>query len=99
MQKVINHIVMKDEQARINGKEHIKAEMVARMYVGTDYSIEAIMEHYNLTAVEVHAAIVYYYDNQSELDAKHETILSEIRENAMTLAKFKAKIAARQDGE
>jgi uncharacterized protein (DUF433 family) len=96
--QIINHIVMKDGQARIRDKEHVKAEMVARMYISTDYTIEAVMEQYNLTAAEVHAAIAYYYDNQEALDAAREAILSEIRENAMTLEKFKAKLAARQSG-
>jgi hypothetical protein len=30
--------------------------MVARMYVDTDNPIESVMEQYNLTAAEVHAA-------------------------------------------
>ena len=99
MQKIMSHLVMKDGQGRIKGKEHIKAEMVARMYVGTDYEIEDVMAQYNLTAAEVHAAIACYYDNQEALDAAHEAVLSEIRDNAMTLDKFKAKIAHRQSGD
>lgn len=92
-----SHIVIKEGQARIEGKEHLKAEMVARMYVDGDYTIEEVMAHYGLTAAEVHAALTYYYDNQETLDAAHEAALSEIRENAMTLEKLKAKISARSD--
>ena len=100
MEQIINHIIMKDGQARISGKEHIKAEMVARMYVGTDYSIEDVMAQYNLTAAGVHATIAYYYDNQAILDANHNKVIEEIRENAMTLDKFKAKLESRnQDDE
>jgi uncharacterized protein (DUF433 family) len=88
-----SHIVMKEGQARIEGKEHLKAEMIARMYVNGDHSIEDVMAHYGLTAAEVHAAIVYYYDNQAELDDRHERELAEIHENAMTLDKFKSKLA------
>ncbi|MCI0551434.1 MAG: DUF433 domain-containing protein [Anaerolineae bacterium] len=83
----------------VKDKDYLKAEMVARMYVGTGYTIEDVMEQYNLTAAEVHAAIAYYYDNQEALDAAHEAIINEIHENAMTLEKFKAKIAARQSDE
>lgn len=93
MLKNINHIVMQDGSARIAGKEHIKAEMVARMYVGTDYEIADVMAQYELTEAEVHAALVYYYDNRVELDARHAEITSEIRENAMTLGTFKKKLA------
>ena len=90
--QIINHIVMKDGQAHIEGKEHLKAEMVARMYTDGDYSVEDVMAHYVLTAAEVHAAIAYYYDNQTALDAAYNETLAEIQANAMTLEKFKQKI-------
>jgi uncharacterized protein (DUF433 family) len=93
--QMVSHIVIKDEQARIEGKEHLKAEMVARMYIDGAATIEEVIAHYGLTAAEVHAAITYYYDNQAELDSAYEGVLTEIRENAMTIEKFKAKIAAR----
>jgi uncharacterized protein (DUF433 family) len=95
--QIINHIIVKDGEARIEGKEYLKAEMVARMYVDGDHTIEDVMSHYALTASQVHAAIAYYYDNQTELDAAHERVLAEIHENAMTLEKFKAKIATRNN--
>lgn len=97
--EIISHIVMKDGQARIGGKEHIKAEMVARMVVDGQYAIQDVMNHYGLTAGEVHAALAYYYDNQAELDAAHHQIVSEIHDNAMNLDKFKAKIAAKRSTE
>ena len=95
--QVVNHIVMIDGQARIAGKQHLKAEMVARMYVDGDVSIDEVMAHYGLSAAEIHAALAYYYDNQAELDAAYAHTLTEIHQNAMTLDKFKAKIAARHD--
>ena len=94
--EVINHIIIVDDQARIRRKPHLKAEMVARMYVGTDYKIEDVMEHYDLTAGEVHSAIAYYYDNQEALDAEYDRAITTIQEHAMTLDKLKAKIAERQ---
>ena len=92
--EVINHIEIRDEQAYIRGTNK-KAELVARMYVGTEYSIEDVMEQYNLSAAEVHAAIAYYYDNQDVLDARHQQAVQWAEENALTLDKFKAKIASR----
>lgn len=90
-----SYIVIKDGEGRIAGKEHLKAEMVARMVVDGDSPIEVVMSQYDLTASEVHAALAYYYDNQPELDAAHERQLSEIQANAMTLEKFKAKLRSR----
>ena len=93
--QVINHIEIRDGRGYIAGR-NVKAEMVARMYVGTDYSIEDVMEQYNLSAAEVHAAIAYYYDNREELDTRHAEAIQWAEENAMTLEKFKAKIARRE---
>ena len=76
-------------------KPHLKAEMVARLYIDGDYTIENVMAHYGLTAAEVHAALAYYYDNRTALDAAYERTVTEIQENAMTLDKLKAKIADR----
>lgn len=91
--QIINHIIMKDGQARIAGKEHLKAEMVARMVTDGDYSVDDVAAHYGLTTAEVYAALAYYYDNQVALDANYERTIAEIRENATTLEKFKAKLA------
>lgn len=96
--QMVNHIEIRGEHGYIRGTNK-KAGMVARMYVGTDYSIEEVMEHYNLNAAEVHAAITYYYDNRDELDARHEKAIQWAEENAMTLDKFKAKIATRQGNQ
>jgi len=92
--EVINHIEIREDQAYIRGTNK-KVEMIARMYVGTSYSIEDVTEHYNLSAAEVHAAIAYYYDNQDALDARHQQSIQWAEENALTLDKFKAKIATR----
>lgn len=94
--EVVNHIEMRDGRAFIRGTNK-KAEMIARMYVGTDYSIEDVMEQYNLSAAEVHSAIAYYYDNQKELDAQHQQAIVWAKENGQTLAQFKDKIASRDD--
>ncbi len=92
---ITNHIVSLNGEARIEGKEHLKAEMIARMYVDGDYSINDVMVQYGLTASEVHSAIAYYYDNQAELDAKQHRALDEITENAMTFDRFKQKLEER----
>jgi uncharacterized protein (DUF433 family) len=97
--QIINHIVMKDGEARMAGKDHLKAEMVARLHVDGGYPIDEVMAQYGLTEAEVHAAIAYYYDNRAELDAAYEGVLTEIHENAMTLEKFKAKLATKHEDD
>lgn len=96
--EVVHHIEIRDGRAYIRGTNK-KAEMVARMYVGTDYSIEDVMAQYNLSAAAVHAAIAYYYDNQDVLDARHQAAREWADENALTLDAFKARIESRQSGD
>lgn len=93
---VINHIIIKDGVARIRDKEHLKAELVARLYVDGEQSIVAVMEHYGLSEAEVHSALAYYYDNRAALDAQYAVGWAEIRENALNLETFKAKLAAKK---
>lgn len=96
--QIINHIEIREGRDYIAGTNH-KAEMVARMFVGTDYEIEEVMQQYNLSAAEVHAAIAYYYDNQSELDARYAESIQWAKENAVTLEQFKAKIENRSSND
>ena len=93
--EAINHIEIRAGRGYIAGR-NVKAEMVARMYVGTDYTVADVMEHYDLSAAEVHAAIAFYYDHRAELDARHTEAIQWAEENALTLEKFKAKIAVRK---
>ena len=94
--EIKQHIVMREGRARIARRGHLKAYMVARMYLWEKATIEEVMEHSELTAAEVHSAIAYYYDNQEELDVEYEETVAEARKTAQTLEKFTAKIAARR---
>jgi len=70
--EIQDYITFKDGTARVVGKEHLKAEVVARMHTGGNASIEEVMEHYDLTRAQVHAVLAYYDENQAELDAAYE---------------------------
>lgn len=94
--EIINHIELRDGQAVIRGHGHLKAKMVARMHLWEGASIEEVMEHYGLTASEVHASIAYYYDNQEALDAEYERTVEDSRRDALTLDEYKARLATRK---
>lgn len=53
------------------GSQQVKVRMVVNMAVRGGASIADVMEQYQLSAAEVHAALAYYYDNQAEFDTKH----------------------------
>ena len=97
--QVINHIFVKDNQAYIAGRSNLKAEMVARMVVDGAYSIEEVMEHYQLSAAEVHAAIAYYHDNHQELDRMQEQKWASIHENALDAEDHLASLKARRSAK
>lgn len=68
----INHIEIRDGQARIVGR-NVKVKMViSRLYHGTGASVEEVMAQYNLSRAQVHAVIAYYYDHQDAIDAYFE---------------------------
>jgi uncharacterized protein (DUF433 family) len=94
--EIFSHIVIRDGKAYVEGRGSLKAEMVARMYVDGDYSIEEIMEHYNLSAAEVHAALTFYYDHRQALDAAHSRKLDEIHTDSINTDSHLATLRARQ---
>jgi|GEM_PF-879901 len=66
-----SYVTFKDDEARIVGKEHLKAEYVARMHVDGNAPIEEVMEHYSISRAQVYGALAYYYENQTILDAEY----------------------------
>ena len=92
-----DYIVFKDGEARIVGKEHLKAELVARMHVSGKASIDYVMEHYGLTRAQVHAALTYYYENQQALDAAYDQSWAESK--GIKSEDFQATIKARMEGK
>ena len=87
------YVIFKDGEARIAGKVHLKAELVARMHVSGDAPIEYVMELYGLTRAQVHAALAYYYENQQTLDEAYEKSWAESK--ATKSADLRARIEAR----
>ena len=88
-----DYIVERDGEARLADQEHLKAELVARMHVNGDRPIEYVMEHYGLTRAQVHAALAYYYENQTTLDAEYERSWAE--SEAVKSDNFMAEIKSR----
>lgn len=90
---ISDYIVFKDGEARIVGKEHLKAELVARMHVNGKRDVDYVMEHYGLTRAQVHAALTYYYDNQQVLDEADDQFWADSK--GIKAADFRARIEAR----
>ena len=91
------HIEIIDGKAYIKGRM-LKVRMVAGMYVHAGATIEQVMEQYNLSAAEVHAALAYYYDHQTEYEAEDralQPLIDQIKdESEARLTQIKARMAA-----
>src|SRR5437773_5859838 len=48
---------------------HLAVEVVVNAYINQGLSIEDVARGYGLTPAQVHAALAYYYDHQSEIEA------------------------------
>lgn len=92
----ISHIHIENDIAYVKGHGYLKAEMVARMHTDEGCSIEEVMEHYQLSAAEVHACLAYYYDNQAILDAEEQSVRAEIDANAVKGSEHLEKLRSRR---
>lgn len=74
MQQEVKHIIRED--GVLGGKPHIEGHRIAVHHIAWWYlqgiSAERLAQEYGLTPAEVHAALVYYYDHQSEIDREIE---------------------------
>jgi uncharacterized protein (DUF433 family) len=66
----VQHVEIVDGQPVV-GTQNVKVKMVVNMYLRGDAGLNAVMEHYNLNAAEIYAALAYYYDNQTEFDRQY----------------------------
>ncbi len=92
--KAEQYITFNNKVAQIANREHLKAETVARMYVGGGASIEDVMQHYDLTRAQVHAVLAYYYENQETLDAAYNEAINDPR--IISSDDLRKKIESRQ---
>ena len=96
--QVIEHVEIHNGEGLIRGRK-LKAKMVARMHLWEGKSIEEVAAHYDLSAAEVHAALAFYYDNQTELDAEYEENMQLLKQVGTSSEEFRARIEARKQNE
>lgn len=72
MQTEVKHIVR--DAAVLGGKPCIEGHRIAVHHIAWWYqqgkTAESLAQEYHLTPAEVHAALVYYYDHQDEIDCE-----------------------------
>ncbi len=100
---VVNHVEIRDGQARIIGR-NVKVKMVvSRLFDGTGALIEDVMEQYDLSRAEVMACLEYYYDHKDAIDRVFAAEDVELAEGAVLSSEWKARmyerLAAKNDSE
>lgn len=95
-------MVEKNDRAviRIAGTRFRVADIVL-MHVKNHSPIEWIVDNFeSLNYAKIHAALAYYYDHQTEIEAEIQVMVAAdeaIRESAISLEDLKAKIEAQRD--
>lgn len=92
----INHIEIRNGQARIAGR-NVKVKMIInRIIHGEPTTIEEVMEQYNLSRAEVLACLAYYYDYQDEIEQHFREQDEFAHANATPLSDLIARLHERQ---
>lgn len=68
-----------DEPARLRSTPRVRVAQIVMDYLAHGWSPEEMCrQHPGLTLAEIHAAMAYYYDDQSQIDAEIEAETREI---------------------
>lgn len=68
------------EPARLSRLPRIRVAQIVMDYLAHGWSPDEMCHHYpHLTPAEAHAAMMYYYDHQPEIDAEIRAELAEVR--------------------
>jgi len=94
----INHIEIRDGQARITGR-NLKVKMViSRLLHGEATMVEEVMEQYNLSRAEVLACLAYYYDYQAAIEQHFQEQEEALHQAAIPLDELLAQMRSRKTG-
>lgn len=92
---VVNHVEIRDGQARILGR-NVKVKMIiSRLFDGTGASVDDVMEQYDLSRAEVVACLEYYYDHKDAIDRVFAAEDVELANMAIPSSVLKARLHQR----
>jgi uncharacterized protein (DUF433 family) len=65
----VEHIALRENGAPYVAGKGIKVAYIANLFTRHNWSIESIADEHDITVADVHAALAYYYDHKTEIDA------------------------------
>lgn len=93
----INHIVIREDGKITIDGTRMRVQDIVAMHLLNNLSIEWIVEEFDLTPAQIHAALAYYYDHQEEIDQRmreaDEMWRTHAIQSADALAKMRARLA------
>lgn len=94
----INYIEIIQEYGKTKRRianTQITVDEIVRMHLIGDSSIEWIAENFALTPSQIHAALSYYYDHQTEIDAaiqaENEEFEQQVATNSNKISQLRAQ--------
>jgi uncharacterized protein (DUF433 family) len=92
----INHIEIREGQARIIGRNTKVKMVISRLLHGTGATVEEVMEQYNLSRAEVLACLTYYYEYQDAIEQHFTEQEEAVHQVAIPLDELLAQLRQRQ---
>ncbi len=95
----IEHIEIRQGQARISGRQTKVKMVISRLLDGTGATVEEVMEQYNLSRAEVLACLSYYYDYQEAIEKHFESQEQAAQAAAIPLDELVGQLRKRKLGQ
>lgn len=97
---IISHIELVDNgfgrlKPVIAGKKITVHEIAAMVAIGGS-SVEWVVENFDLTPAQIHAALSYYYDHQEQIDREIREADEYVRQHAIDAQTHLAEMRARR---
>jgi uncharacterized protein (DUF433 family) len=87
------------EPARLSRLRRIRVAQIVMDYLAHGWSPDEMCRHYpHLLPAEAHAAMMYYYDHQAEIDAEVKVELAAVREAQARAAPTQFELRMRAKG-
>jgi uncharacterized protein (DUF433 family) len=95
----IEHIEIRNGQARISGRQTKVKMFISRLLDGTGATVDEVMEQYNLSRAEVLACLSYYYDYQEVIEKHFVAQEQAAHEAAIPLDELVSQLRKRNIGQ
>lgn len=88
MNAPVSHIMIDAQGVPRTLQRRVKVKMIVQRYLFAEEALDLIAADYGLSLADVHAALAYYYDNQTAMDvafAEDETLIKQYGVDGATL--------------